>query len=171
MNREFDLSHTTLKAFLSYLPTVPWFANVGQPLTDPDVPRIWDWDAWAGPEEETGRIITLSLRHQDWQGALLAAHPEQEAELEALWQRVADIVMNAATGKTPYDPDADAWHAPTTAVWQAVWTAGLAAWRLACNEPIPPDLAHQWDWYARGHWPCGYAYLSEDGAPGPLEIY
>ena len=75
---------STVEAFLADLPTLPWFANVGQPITDRDVPRIWAWDEWAGPEEETGRIIALSLRHQDWHDALLAVHPEREPELKTL---------------------------------------------------------------------------------------
>lgn len=157
--------------FLTWLPIIPWFAHVGQPLSDSNIPRIWDWDAWAGPEEETGRIITLSLRHQDWHDALLTAHPEREAELRALWQRAAEAVLCAAQDKLPYDPHADAWHAPSMAVWQAQWTAGLIAWYLACGVPIPADLAQQWDWYARGHWPCGYATLTPEGEPGPLEVY
>jgi len=171
MKHAFDLNGATVEAFLAHLLKVPWFAHVGQSIADPGVPRLGTWDEWAGPEEESGRIIALSLQHQDWRDALLAAHTRREAELETLWQRVNDAVMSAATGKLPYDPDADAWHAPTTAVWQAVWTAGLVAWHLACEAPIPPDLAQQWDWYARGHWPCGYATLTPDGMPGPLQVY
>ncbi|HNT77992.1 MAG TPA: hypothetical protein PKH77_23510 [Anaerolineae bacterium] len=76
-------------------------------------------DEWAGPEEEAGRIITLSLRHQDWRDTWLAAHPERQSEPEALWQQAADAVMSAAQDKLPYDPAADSWHAPTLAVWQA----------------------------------------------------
>jgi hypothetical protein len=157
--------------FMGQLSNVPWFSRVGQPISDPNISRIWEWDEWAGPEEETGRIISLSLRHQHWHDVLLAAYPERKAELEALWRRVAESVMAAAVDKAPYDPDADSWHAPTAAVWQAVWTAALIAWHLACDEPIPPDLTRQWDWYERGHWPCGYVYLEGDGEPGPLQIY
>jgi hypothetical protein len=161
----------TADEFLARLPALLWFAHVGQPIPDSNVPRIRHWDEWAGPEEKSGRIIALSLRHQAWHDALLAAHPEQRADLEALWSRVTDVVMGAAAERIPYDPDADAWHAPTTALWQAVWTAGLVAWHLASDEPIPADLAEQWAWYARGHWPCGYAYLKAGGEPGPLQIY
>jgi len=164
------LGHT-LDEFLARLPAIPWFAHVGQPVADPDIPRIWDWDEWAGPEEETGRIMALSLWHQDRHDALLAAHPAREAELAALWERVAEAVLSAAQNKLPYDPDADSWHAPTLAVWQAQWTAGLIAWLMVCGEPIPDDLARQWAWYARGHWPCGYAYLTANEEPGPLQIY
>ena len=171
MESVFDFNRATVAEFLARLPAVPWFAHVGQPIADPAVPRIGDWDAWAGPEEETGRIIALSLRHQDWRDALLAAHPEHEVELEAVWQQAADAVMSAAADKLPYDPDADSWHAPTLAVWQAQWTAGLIAWYLACDTPIPDDLARQWAWYARGRWPCGYAWLTPDDEPGPLEVY
>ncbi|MCD4668913.1 MAG: hypothetical protein K8S14_00555, partial [Actinomycetia bacterium] len=147
------------------------FAALGQPVSDPSVPRLQDWDEWKGPESAGGEVIALALRHQDWHDALLEAHRGQEAELQALWQRVNERVMAAAADKAPYDPDADSWHAPTMAVWQAVWTAGLIAWYLACGESIPLDLAQQWRWYARGHWPCGYAYLTPDEAPGPLQIY
>lgn len=172
LNRACDLDNITLETFLARLPTIPWFACVGQPIADPDISRIWNWDEWAGPEEETGRIVALSLRHQDWHDALLAAYPEREAELEALWQQVeAAVTAAAAAAQVPYDPDADSWHAPTAAVWQAKWTAGLIAWHLACGESIPLDLAQQWDWYARGHWPCGYVYIAKDETPGPLQIY
>ena len=162
---------TAVEAFLAELATIPWFARLGHPLPEGDVARIRDWDEWAGPEEESGRIIALSLRHQEWHDALLAAHPERRAELEALWSRVTGRVMGSATKSVPYDPEADAWHGPTAALWQAVWTAGLSAWHLACDEPLPADLAQQWAWYARGHWPCGYAYLKADGEPGPLQVY
>ncbi len=118
---------TTVEAFLADLPTVPWFAKVGQPIAGDSVPRIWTWEEWAGPEEESGRIVALSLRHQDWHDALLAAHSTKEAELETLWHGVAGIVLACVPEHVPYDPDADAWHAPTLAVWQAVWTAGLVA--------------------------------------------
>ena len=110
MEPVFDLCHMTVAEFLARLPTVPWFSTVGQPVADPNVPRIGDWDEWAGPEEETGRIMELSLRHQSWRDTLLAAHPEREAELKALWQQAADAVTSAAADKLPYAPDADAWH-------------------------------------------------------------
>jgi hypothetical protein len=171
MSSHLCMSTGPLAEFLALLPDIPWFARVGQAVSDPDVPRIGGWDEWAGPEEESGRIVALSLRHQEWYDALLAAHPEWEAELHGLWQRVADAVLNAAKDELPYDPDGDSWHAPTLAVWQAQWTAGLMAWHLACAEPLPADLAQQWDWYARGHWPCGYAYLKDEEKPGPLEVY
>ncbi len=161
----------TVEEFPARLPAVFWFAHLGQPLPEDNVVRIWDWDEWAGPEEESGRIIALSLCHQEWHDSLLAAHPERRAELGEIWSRVTEIVMGAATRGIPYAPEADAWHGPTMAVWQAVWTAGLVAWHLACDEAIPADLAQQWDWYARGHWPCGYAYLKADEEPGPLEVY
>ena len=161
----------TCDDFLARLPDVPWFAKVGQPISDPNVSRIRAWDEWAGPEEETGRIVALSLQQQDWYDALLETHSERDTELESLLQRVARSVMAAAADKVPYDPEADSWHAPTMAVWQAIWTAGLIASHLACDEPIPADLAQQWNWYARGHWPCGYAYLETDGEPGPLQIF
>lgn len=159
------------EAFVARLPAVPWFTALGEPLSDPHVPRIDHWHEWKGPESADGEVIALSLRHQEWHDQLLAAHPQREAELDDLWQRVHDHVMTTAAPNAPYDPDADAWHAPTLAVWQAVWTAGLVAWHLACDEPIPRDLQAQWTWYVRGHWPCGYAYLTSDGEPGPLRIY
>ena len=32
----FDLNQATVESFLAYLPTVPWFAHVGQPIAGPD---------------------------------------------------------------------------------------------------------------------------------------
>lgn len=160
----------SVEKFIARLPEVPWFTALGQPVSDPDVPRLRHWREWKGPESEGGEVIALSLRRQAWHDQLRAAHPQRQAELDHLWERVREHVMTAAA-RIPYDPDADSWHAPTLAVWQAVWTAGLIAWHLACDESIPHDLLEQWTWYARGHWPCGYAYLTTDGEPGPLQIY
>jgi hypothetical protein len=161
----------SVNEFLRRLNEVPWFSALGDPVSEQGVPRINNWEEWKGPESAGGEVIALSIRHQAWHDALLADHPERETELASLWKRVVDRVMAAAADKVPYDPDADAWHPPTAAVWQAEWTAGLVAWHLACGVPIPADLAKQWDWYTRGHWPCAYAYLAPDGTPGPLRIY
>jgi hypothetical protein len=158
-------------AFVASLDAAPWFAALGAPVADPSVPRIASWDEWPGPESAAGEIVALSLQHQAWHDALLEAHPACQAALNELWDEVQRRVMAAAAGKVPYEAGADAWHPPTMAVWQGVWTAGLVAWHMACDAPIPSDLARQWAWYARGHWPCGYASLTPEGDPGPLLVY
>lgn len=95
----------------------------------------------------------------------------QRGDLSALWDRVHAAVFHAASPKVPYDPREDAWHGPTTAVWQAAWTAGLIALCMKTGQRIPSDLQEQWAWFVRGHWPSGYARLDTNDEPGPLLLY
>jgi hypothetical protein len=74
-------------------------------------------------------------------------------------------VLRAAASRVPYDPTEDYYHAPNAAVWEAAWTAGLVGLCLQTGRPIPPELREVWSWFARGHWPFGYAWLRDECGP------
>jgi hypothetical protein len=158
----------TVDDFLVQLAAVPWFSNIGR-TTPPDagVERISAWEDWPGPEEPA--ITELSLRHQALFDAIMEGAGEQRAALSELWDRIHAAVFRAAAPRVPYDPKQDAWHGPTTAVWQAAWTAGLMGLCLQTGRPIPQELLDQWSWFARGHWPSGFA--SQRGDHGSLLVY
>lgn len=143
--------------FLEGLEAVPWFSATGRP-TSPDagVERMSAWEDWPGPEEPT--IGKLSFRHQDLYDRIMAEAGKQQPELAELWDRIRAAVFRRATATVPFDPEQDAWHGPTTAVWQAAWTAGLIGLCLRTGQPVPSELQEQWAWYARGHWPSGYSH-------------
>jgi hypothetical protein len=163
-----EIPGPTVEDFLAQLEAVPWFSNIGG-TTPPDagVERIFAWEDWPGPLEPA--VDELFLRHQMLFDAIMGDAGEQRAALSALWDGIHAAVFRAATPRVPFDPKQDAWHGPTTAVWQAAWTAGLVGLCLQTGRPIPQDLLHQWAWFARGHWPSGYAAVRGDY--GPLLVY
>lgn len=164
------MSDARLDEFLVQLREIPWFARVGR--TDPSdsrVVRLSRWEDWPGPQEPS--IAVLNERQQALHDAILGEAGDRAGDLRDLWDRVQAIVLDAASRLVPFDPDEDTWHAPTAAVWQAAWTAGLVALCLASGRAVPLDLLEQWDWFARGHWPCGYADLGPDDQVGPLLVY
>ena len=141
--------------FLAQLEDVPWFGNIGHPVPgDAGVERIFAWEEWPGPEEPT--IAELSLRHQALFDSITEAAGEEASPLLELWRRIHAVVFRTASPRVPFDPEQDAWHGPTMAVWQAAWTAGLIGLCLHTGRAIPTELQQQWSWYARGHWPSGY---------------
>jgi hypothetical protein len=113
--------------------------------------------------------LELSQRHQELFDSILADAGQQRPALSELWDRIHAAVFSAAASRISYDPNQDTWHGPTMAVWQAAWTAGLIGLCLETGRSIPPELAEQWTWFNRGHWPSGYVWLK--GQRGPLLVY
>ena len=148
--------------------SVPWLANLGGTIADKGVPRIFRWEDWPEPEDDA--VLELSLRHQSLHDHLLEEAGERQAELLALWEQVQQATLAAAQHAILYNPQQDAWHAPTAAVWQAAWTAALVTLHHYTNRPLPADLADQWTWYLHGHWPCMYAWAAA-GKVGPLVVF
>jgi hypothetical protein len=158
----------TVGDFLAQLEAVPWFSNIGRP-TPPGagVERMAAWEDWPGPEEPA--IGVLSFRHQELYDCMMSEAGERRTDLAELWEAIQVAVFRRASPRIPYDPDQDAWHGPTAAVWQAAWTAGLIGLCLRTERPIPAELQEQWAWYVRGHWPSGY--IAARGKVGPLLVY
>lgn len=157
---------SSLADFLVNLETVPWFSTISEPITDvPNVLRIRSWDEWPGPMDDG--VEALNLRH----GALYEELVRQDSSLKVIWDQIHAAVFRRATSAVPFDSTTDAWHGPTTAVWQAAWTAGLIGLCLASGHARPEDLQRQWEWFLRGHWPCGYERIMNDGEPGPLVVF
>ena len=156
--------------FLVAVASAPWFRNIGQPTpAAAGVDRVSRWEDWPGPREPS--VAELGERQQALYDDLMRAAGGRRDELSALWGRIQALVFEVAAPAVPYDPRQDTWHAPTAAVWQAAWTAGLVGLCLQSGRPVPPELQAQWEWFARGHWPCGYATQGTDVHVGQLLVY
>jgi hypothetical protein len=158
----------TVPDFLREVQAVPWFSNLGQPIPESNVPRIYKWDEWPGPLDD--EILECSLRQQRLYDQIMGPSEAPET-LQRIWDDIHALVFRDAAPKVRFDPLEDAWHAPSAAVWHAAWTAGLIGLCLQTGHPIPDDLQEQWQWFLKGHWPSGYASLKADGEPGPLLVF
>lgn len=158
-----------LDDFLLSLETVSWFSNIGEPIMgSPDVPRIQTWAEWPGPDDVG--VQELARSQQELYDEI-ANGGELSESLKRTWDHVHSSVLSRASSTIPFDPTKDAWHPPSSAVWQAAWTAGLIGLCLDCGRPVPKHLKEQWDWFLRGHWPCMYGSVSGDGRLGNLVVY
>jgi hypothetical protein len=156
-NRDDEI--TGSNEFLEQLASVPWFSKLGRPAPAGDeVRRITRWEDWPGPEDPS--VLELHLEQQALYDLIMSDAGVDLERLRALWERIHAVVFRVAAHEVPYDARQDAWHAPTTAVWQAAWTAGLIGLLRHSGGPVPPGLLKQWIWYTNGHWPCG---KTEDG--------
>jgi hypothetical protein len=170
-------SDQDVERFISGLESIPWFRNIGKPTpSDAGVERICSWDEWPGPEEPG--ISALSDRQQALYDSLTRDSRGETDPRTLLWNRIHEAVFRTAAPKVPYDANQDCYHAPSMAVWQAAWTAGLVGLCHYSAQPIPPELHEQWEWFVRGHWPSGYVSLGgwtlEDDwseQHGPLLVY
>jgi hypothetical protein len=145
----------SIEDFVEGLKSIPWFCNIGRSAAeDSECCRIHRWEEWPGPADPA--VSDVHMRQQALFEDTMNAAGNHREELQALWHRIHAVVIAAAAATVPFDPQQDAWHAPTTAVWHAAWTAGLVALCRQCGRPIPADLQEQWTWFSRGHWPCGY---------------
>jgi hypothetical protein len=159
-----------VKGFLAQLESVPWFRNLGDPTPgNSGVKRIYKWEDWPGPGDPS--VHELCERQQALYDDILREAAACQEQLLVLWDRIHSIVFRLAAPAVPYDPNQDSWHAPTAAVWQAAWTAGLIGLCLQSVRPIPPWLQEQWEWFVRGHWPSGYSSTRGANQLGVLLVY
>lgn len=152
-----------LTDFLQLIDTIPWFSRTGIPDDQQNgAVFMTEWEQWPGPDDAGVQRI-----HHDQQALydqIMSEGVDQLRVLTTTWEAVQATVLRVASSFVAFDPDADAWHAPTTAVWQAAWTAGLICLCLYLRKPIPDDLMEQWRWFLAGHWPAGYQ-TGPDGLP------
>ncbi len=137
--------------FRRALARVPWFSSPGAPVSGAIC--IEDWDDWPGPEDRS--VVSIHLAHQACFDSFFAETGDKEG-LKTLWKAVLSEVMDAARHTVPFDETEDSWHGPTTAVWQAGWTAALVALHLEVQREMPADLLEQWKWFCAGRWPCAW---------------
>lgn len=175
MNEDPEI-YQRVEHFVAELDSIPWFSNIGKPMPpDAGIERIYRWEEWLGPEMPGN--TRLHDQQQALYDSLMEEAGDEKEALVALWSRVHAAVLRAAAPKVPYDPNQDCYHAPTLAVWQAAWTAGLVGLCLALGRPVPPELQEEWEWFVRGHWPSGYASLGvrtlevDDEEHGPLVVF
>jgi len=152
--------------FLSELRSIPWFSRVGQPADDRRVDRIRSWDEWPGAESPL--VEAVHLDQQKFHDELRAEYPSDLAGFNELVQEIVDHVSPSVR---EYDPDEDSWHAPSTAVWHAAWTAALVAHYVKVDRAVPSTIGEQWTWFLRGHWPAAYRRLSTTEEPEGLIVY
>lgn len=169
MDTEVDRDASVTR-FLTHLKSIPWFRSIGKPLPPNTVAKpLQSWEDWPGPDQPA--IIELSLRQQALYDEILACCAGRRDEVLRLWDHIREIVFSVAATAVPYDPMQDSWHGPTTAVWQAAWTAGLVGLCIHLQRPIPADLHEQWNWFVIGHWPSGYTEPWEDDQLGRLLVF
>jgi len=138
---------------LAELEEIPWFASLGERVAhSANVRTIASWDDWPGPEDEG--VMEIHSRQQSLYGSLLDSAKDKRGSAERLWEDIHKVVFRLGSKAIPYEKDKDAWHAPTTALWQAAWTAGLVGVCRLLGQVVPDDIQEQWEWYRRGHWPC-----------------
>ena len=111
--------------FLDSLRQLPWFQNIGQPLEAEAVIRLGSWKDWTGPQDP--KVEAVHLQQQAAKDELERLLGSQRDELVELWERIQEDVITRAGPVVGYNPAADAWDAPSTAVWHAAWTACLVA--------------------------------------------
>jgi hypothetical protein len=156
--------------FLAQLEAVPWFSNIGKPIeAGSDVERIYSWEGWPGPEDPS--ILELCTEQQDLYDAIMEEAGSENAHLLLFWEQIHAVIFRVAAPTVPYDANRDSWHAPSAAVWAGAWTAGLIGLCRYTNRPVPRELAGQWSWFVKGHWPSGYAGIGADGKSGRLLVY
>lgn len=147
-----DLLFDTLAEFERSLGAIRWFCRVGL-MDDDSADRLASWEDWAGPEAHSVQQLFDPLSELIDPTMNLA----DSTALQAIFDRVRSYVMDVASACVPYDPNEDAWHAPTTAVWHAGSLAGLMAMYVALGREAPPNVPVQWSWFCRGHWPAALA--------------
>jgi hypothetical protein len=149
-----------LRSIRDHLVSTLLFSNCGKQITDGAPRRIWAWDEWPGPEDP--KVYRIHERLQALHDEMVPLSDEQE------WQSNLDDVVDWVQDAVPYDENADAWHAPNSAAWQAAWTLLLQAWFERRGVEVPADLKAQYRWFVRGHWPCA---LDDPERQGDLDGY
>jgi len=147
-----DLRFDDLAEFERSLGSIRWFCRIGL-MDDDSAAHLGSWDDWPGPEAPSVQSLFDPLSELIDRTIGLSDLPV----LQAIFERVRSNVVDAASVLVPYDPNQDAWHAPTTAVWHASSLAGLMAMYVVLGIDAPPNVIVQWRWFCRGHWPAAVA--------------
>jgi hypothetical protein len=154
--RDRQIAARSPEEFERELDRVAWFAHLGERSPwDGNCVRMFAWDQWPGPENALGEAFGFASG--ETRNRIFAASPLAADDLRLLFDRGHAAVMSQACTAVPYEPNQDAWHAPTQCVWGAAYAAGLIMCVLASGWLVPDDLAEEWNWYEAGHWPAGFA--------------
>lgn len=156
-----------LSEYLAELSGIPWFKSVGKPIDQP-LHRISSWDEWPGPSSKPTEAV--HLRQQAFYDKLRANASSPEG-FDYVWESVQSHVFELVSRALSDPLEDDAWDPVTTAGWHATWTAALVAVFRFAETPVPQEIQEQWQWFQKGHWPCGYTSGDEFEEPKGLIIY
>jgi hypothetical protein len=149
--------------FIQLVRAIPWFAHIGDPIENPALPRLHTWDKWGNPEDP--QIIMIHLRQQDLYDEILQNNASCADDLAETFDHVIKMVIELARERVPYDKAEDSYYAPNTAVYHAGWTAGLVALCQMTDREPPPEIAVQWHWFRKGHWPAAFVDVDANDEP------
>jgi hypothetical protein len=129
-------------------------AALGKPhRCDAQVIRILTWED--APFADSPGCMSMCSEHGSW---LNPFYEDQglPAKIRADADRLCHRVYNLCASRVPYHDSGEPDHAPNRAAGFASWVASSIGLSLAIGADIPPNALRQWQWYARGHWPCAY---------------
>jgi len=155
--------------FIQLVESIPWFEHIGEPITNPELPRLYDWDGWGIPEDST--IALLHIRQQELYDEIMDRNPAHSTDLADSFRQVVRMVIELARKRVPYDEAEDSYYAPNAAVHQAGWTAGLVALCQMTDRELPLEIQTQWYWFREGHWPAAFTAIGSDYEPVSLEAF
>lgn len=141
------------KEFLDLIERIPWMSAVGKPhRCDVQVLRVDDWDHV--PFADAPGTMSLCAEH----GAWLNPHQDERisGKAKAYGSRLERRVYNLVAAKVPYHESGEPDHAPNRAAGFAAWVSSAIGLSLMTGMSIPKNALRQWQWYARGHFPCAY---------------
>jgi hypothetical protein len=142
----------TAAEFIADALRLPWFARIGQPSDRDDTcVRLAGWNDWSPTDD----YDQFTEHQQGWVDAIgLFARTFDRPDVTDLFERTRGQVVDAARRHVPYDDEADGYHPPSVAVWNAAYTAATVACFLELGWRVPVDLEQRWAWFAAGYWPC-----------------
>jgi len=141
------------------------FRNIGQPLQlgERSAGQIHTWDEWCGPEADEGAALGAV-----WQATYDAC---QLADTDALYSQAAMQLVAWVGRYVPYNVREDAWHAPSAACWQAVWSFLLEYYCMSRGLPLQASLAAQLLWFRAGRWPCALVRPDKAGRTDSYVVF
>ena len=94
--------------FCAGLDDLPWFSRIGHPSPwDGTCRRALDWNGWPGPED-AGVSALFEDEQRWWDAVVRFSRTWGRHEVEVLFRRVVDQVVDCAARAVPFDADEDA---------------------------------------------------------------
>lgn len=133
-----------LEAFMESLRTIPWFENVGKPISDKSVKQVFSWaEAWK------------YLQKDSWFNAPFHDHIDQMHPI----CKEAYIIARDAVTESGNDHELEK---GINVSLEAAYTASGAAYEIATDSK-DRFFVGLMKWYQKGHWPCGWEGTYPEG--------